>query len=122
MAFASAISCSVRATSCSPWPGTPSACATAVICPGTPARVRVGSKKITGTPAARNWSWTDLGPMLVSVSTTVGARFRIASAFIAWPPGVTFGMSFAAGNADAVSRPTTLSPSPRANTVSVSVP
>src|SRR5690625_4815331 len=83
---------------------------------------RTSSKKITGMPASRSWSWTSVGPMVASVSTTLGSSERIASAWRSCAPGVTTGRSAASGKPVEVSRPTTFSPSPREKTISASVP
>ena len=121
-AMARSISDRVRSANARPDPGTPSAAAIASIWSSTVSRVRSGSRNTTGMPASRSCSCTARGPMLVSVRITVGDRARMASALSECPPGVTLGMSAAAGKLVAVSRPTRLSPRPRAKIVSPMVP
>ncbi len=57
-----------------------------------------------------------------SVITTVGRSARIASELTVWPLLVTTGRSIASGNVVEMSRPTTLSPNPRPNTVAAIEP
>ena len=80
------------------------------------------STKTTAMPASRSWSTTSTGPIEPSVITTVGRSARIASELTVWPLLVTTGRSIASGNVVEMSRPTTLSPNPRPNTVAAIEP
>lgn len=87
-----------------------------------PSSLRSDEITTTAMPASRSCWRTSFGPIVVSVSTTVGARDRIASALSVWPPCVTTGRFSVPGKVVDESRPTTWSPSPSPKTVAAIVP
>ena len=76
----------------------------------------------TGMPERRSCSSASAGPTVASTRITVGSSASTPSADRSCPAGVTSGRCAAAGKVVAVSRPTTCSPSPSANTISAMLP